>query len=53
MLVITGYRPIYFNLINVEGAQRVQVCVITSDKGPLLTGQGSFMGLLPTFTSLN
>ena len=29
----------YFNLFNVEGAQRVQVGRVASDKGPLLTAQ--------------
>ena len=43
----------YFNLLNVEGAQRVQVGRVASDKGPLLTCQDSFMRLFPTFLSLN
>ena len=43
----------YFNLLNVEGDQRVQVGRVASDKEPLLTSQDSFMGFLPTFTTLN
>ena len=43
----------YLNLLNVDGAQRVQVGRVASDKGPLLTYQDSFMGLLPTSTSLD
>ena len=31
---IIGYRPMYFNLINVEGDQRVQVCLSPVTKGP-------------------
>ena len=34
----------YFNLQNVEGAQRVLVGRVASDKGPLLNNQDSFMG---------
>ena len=45
------YRTLYFNLLNVEGAQRGQVGRVDSDKGPILPNQDSFMGLLPTCTS--
>ena len=37
----------YFNFFNVEGAQRVQVGRVASDKEPLLTSQDSFMGASP------
>ena len=30
-----GHRPLYFNLLNVEGAQRVQAGGVASDNGPL------------------
>ena len=30
-----GYRPLYFNWLNVEGAQRVQAGRVASDNGPL------------------
>ena len=32
---IIGWRPLYFNLLHVESAQRVQVGRVTSDNGPL------------------
>ena len=37
----------YFNLINVDVAQMVQVGRVASDKEPLLTSQDSFMGAYP------
>ena len=32
---IIGYRPLYFNWLNVQGAERVQVGRVASDNGPL------------------
>ena len=32
---IIGYRPLYFNWLNVEGAQRVQAGRVASDNGPI------------------
>ena len=43
----------FFNLLNVEGAETMQVGRVASDKEPLLTSQELFVGLLPTFTALN
>ena len=46
---IIGYRPLYFNWINAEGARRVGR--VASDKGPLFNNQDSFIsvhGLLRT-----
>ena len=39
---IIGHRPLYFNWLNVEGAQRVGR--VASGKGPLFNYQHSFMG---------
>ena len=39
---IIGYRPLCFNWLNVESAQRVGR--VASDKGPLFNNQDSFMG---------
>ena len=38
---IIGYRPLCFNLLNVESAQRVGR--VASDKGPLFDNQDAFM----------
>ena len=42
----------YFNFLNVEGAQRVQVGRVASDKEPLLTRQYSFMGASPNIYNI-
>ena len=39
---IIGYRPLYFNWLNVEGSRRVGH--VASDKGPLFNNQDLFMG---------
>ena len=39
---IIWYRPLYFNWLNVEGAQKVGR--VASDKGPLFNNQDSFVG---------
>ena len=49
---IIGYRPLYFNWLNVEGDQRVQAGHVACDNRPLYWLARFIHGLLPTCTSM-
>ena len=47
-----GYRPLYFNRLNVKGAQRVQAGHVPLTMGPCIDWPRFIHGLLPTCTSM-
>ena len=49
---IIGYRPLHFNWLNVEGAQRGQASVSPLTMGPYVDWPRFIHGLLPTITSI-